>query len=281
MRRNPVTGDGAPATSNVIMDMKTCSRFTPYDLTRPKKIAKNQIIEIQAVHAVFARLTSSFFSSRLQMPFHVQMSECVQIPFAEHIRQGSDPGIFGVIDLDPPGRPAIIEITPPLASAMLDRLFGGQGTTIPGTREMSDFELAVMERIFVRFLGNLREAWRDIFLFSPRLSNLETSPLFAQVTPSAEMTVSIGLQAHEGDAEGMIRICYPCRSLENALVNMHTPASAFDSPGEIPSDTRVARRRKIDIASPICEWNALASLSSGQRIKIDGIESDDMQYAFI
>lgn len=185
-----------------------------YDFKRPDKFSKDQIRTVSIMHETFARLTTTSLSAQLRSLVHVHVASVDQLTYEEFIRSIPNPTTLAVINMDPLKGSSILEIDPAVAFSVIDRLFGGQGSGVKLTREMTEIETTVMEGIIVRVLGNLREAWSTVIDLRPRLGQIETNPQFAQIVPPSEMVVLVTLETKVGDVEGMMNFCIPYLTLE-------------------------------------------------------------------
>jgi flagellar motor switch protein FliM len=189
-------------------------RIKMYDFKRPDKFSKDQIRTVAIMHETFARQTTTALSSQLRSLAHVHVALVDQLTYEEFIRAIPNPTTIAVINMDPLRGSAILEIDPTLTSAIIDRLFGGQGRGAEFTRELTDIEASVVEGIIVRILGNLREAWATVIDLRPRLGQIETNPQFAQIVPPSEMIVLVNFQVKIGNAEGMMNFCIPYLTIQ-------------------------------------------------------------------
>ncbi len=185
-----------------------------YDFKRPDKFSKDQIRTLQMMHETFARLTTTSLSAQLRTLVHVHVASVDQLAYEEFIRSIPSPTTLNIINMDPLKGSSILEIDPSVTFSIIDRLFGGPGESVSMNRELTDIELAVMETIIIRILGNLREAWANVIDLHPRLGAIETNPQFAQIVPPNDMVVLITLETKVGDIEGMMNFCIPYITLE-------------------------------------------------------------------
>ena len=119
--------------------------------------------------------------------------------------------------MDPLKGTAVLEIDPSITFALIDRVLGGSGEPQNYSREISEIECGLMESIFIRMLGNLREAWTPVVSLRPRLGQIETNPQFAQVVPPTEMVVLIKMKAKISGIEGTIHFCIPYITIESIV----------------------------------------------------------------
>ncbi|MAG13905.1 MAG: flagellar motor switch protein FliM [Spirochaetales bacterium] len=192
-----------------------------YDFKRPDKFSKEQIRTISIMHETFARLTTTSLSASMRTLAHVHVASVDQLTYEEFIRSIPNPTTLAVINMDPLKGMALLEVDPSVTYTIIDRLFGGQGEGSKINRELSEIEVAVIESIIVRILGNMREAWASVIDLRPRLSQIETNPQFAQVVPPTEMVVLVTLETKVGDVEGMMNLCIPYITIE-AIVSKLT-----------------------------------------------------------
>ncbi|HAH63335.1 MAG TPA: flagellar motor switch protein FliM [Treponema sp.] len=186
-----------------------------YDFKRPDKFSKEQLRTVSNMHETFARLTTTSLSAQLRSLVHVHVASVDQLTYEEFIRSIPTPTTLAVVNMDPLKGNAVLEIDPTITFCMIDRLFGGRGTTTGNkNRDLTDIEQSVMEGIIVRILANMREAWTQVIDLRPRLVEIETNPQFAQIVPPSEMVVLVTLETKVGDEEGMMNFCIPYLTIE-------------------------------------------------------------------
>lgn len=180
-----------------------------YDFKRPDKFSKDQIRTLQMIHEVFARLTTAALSAQLRTIAHLHVASVDQLTYEEFMKSIPNPTTLTVVDMEPLEGSSIIEIDPAIAFTMIDRLFGGKGVSIQISREMTDIEQSVIEKIMLRILNNLKEAWVNVVDLKPRLEKIESNPQFVQIVPPNDMVVLITLETKVGEVEGMTNLCIP------------------------------------------------------------------------
>lgn len=186
-----------------------------YDFKRPDKFSKDQIRTLQMMHDNFARVTTTSLSAQMRALVSVHVASVDQLTYEEFIRSVSNPSTLAIINMDPLRGSSILEIDPSITFTIIDRLFGGEGKAVKNlNRELTDIELAVMEGIIVRILGNLREAWSQVIDLRPRLGSIETNPQFAQMVHPNDMVVLITLETKISEVEGMMNFCIPYITIE-------------------------------------------------------------------
>ena len=197
-----------------------------YDFKRPDKFSKDQIRSISIIHETFARLAATSLSAQVRSMVHIHVAAVDQLTYEEFIRSIPTPTTLAIFNMDPLKCSAIIEIDPFITYPIIDRLLGGPGEGIKSLTELTDIETSIMERIIIRLLGNMREAWTTVIDMHPRLGQIETYPQFAQIVPPAEMVILVTLDTKVGDVEGMINICIPYLTVEPIIGKLSSPYGA-------------------------------------------------------
>ena len=185
-----------------------------YDFKRPDKFSKDQIRTIAIMHETLARLTTTSLSAQLRCLSHMRLAAVDQLTYEEFIRSVPNPTTIGIVKMRPLKGSAVLEIDPAIYFAIIDRIFGGQGTAQAPQRDLTNVESDVMRVVIERLLANLGEAWSVILDLKPELGQIETNPQFAQILPPTEMVVLVTIEARIGEATGMINLCIPYITIE-------------------------------------------------------------------
>ena len=116
----------------------------------------------------------------------------------------------------------IIEMAANLGFAMIDRMLGGQGASIDKTRDFSEIELTILDKILVMCMQLMKEPWRNVVDVDPFLERIETNPQFAQIIAPNDMVAIVTLTVKIGDVEGFMNICLPFFTLEDVMDKLNT-----------------------------------------------------------
>jgi len=185
-----------------------------YDFKRPDKLSKDQLRTLQMIHETFARLNTTMLSAQLRTTVQIQVISVEQITYEEFTRSVPEFTIMGIFDTGSLEGNAILELNPSIAFALIERLFGGMGEKSDVSRELTDIELTIIERIMLKQLNNLKEAWENIIQVSPRIEQIESNSQFVQIVGPNEMVALITFEVKIGDMEGMMNLCLPYPMIE-------------------------------------------------------------------
>ena len=184
-------------------------KIKSYDFRRPDKFSKDQLRAIQMIHESFARQVTTAMSTMVRSMVSAEIATVDQLAYDEFLRSMIQPTVIGILEMYPFSGNALIEIKPNLVFAIIDRMLGGRGEFTGKIRELTDIERTVVERVIMRMLELLEEAWSTVVDVRFRYENLETNPFFVQICPATNMVLLVIMKLKVGDVEGMISICIP------------------------------------------------------------------------
>lgn len=193
-----------------------------YDFNRPAKFSKEHLRTLEIIFEHYSRLISTNLPVYLRKNVQVAVASSETVTFNEFTNALSNPVILGIINFSPLNGTIIMDLATNLGYAMLDRMLGGMGIPLEKSREFSEIEMSIIEKILVMFTQLLREPWKNVIEISPVLQRLETNPQFAQVISPNDMIAIITLNMKIGDVEGFMNVCLPFFTLEDIMDKLNT-----------------------------------------------------------
>lgn len=193
------------------------SKVREYDFRTANRFHKEQIRTLNIIYETFARLLSNYLSGTLRVMANVDVLGIEELKYQEFINALPSPVILAILRQPPMAGPILFEISPDIAYAMISRLLGGQPTLTAITsnsREFTEIELVLVERLLRQFLPLFVEGWNKVIKTSVSLDRIETSPQFAQIVAANETVAIISVNVKLGDTEGIVNICLPHLALE-------------------------------------------------------------------
>lgn len=150
------------------------------------------------------------------------MASSETVTFSEFTNALSNPVILGIVDFKPLNGNIIIELSPNLGFAMIDRMLGGQGLPLEKSRDFSEIEMTILQKLMIVCMQLMREPWRNVLEINPVMERIETNPQFAQVIAPSDMIAIVSMNVKIGDAEGFMNICLPYFTLEDVMDKLNT-----------------------------------------------------------
>lgn len=227
---------------------KTQKRVRVYDFKRPNKFSKDHIHSLHNIHENFCRGLTTYLSGNLHSVAESSVLSIEQITYDEFIRSLPNPTVLGLYSLEPLEGTVLIEVSPALTFAVVDRLLGGQGQGTEKNRDLTEIERTIIENRLSQMILISEEAWGEVYQLKPQFLSMESNPQFTQIVAPNEMIVLITLEVRIGDAVGMINICMPYLVVEPILDKLST-FFLFSTKAKVTSPEQVhAIRKKIEWA---------------------------------
>jgi flagellar motor switch protein FliM len=260
------------------------NRIKAYDFRRPDKFSKEQIRTVQIIHETFARLATTTLSATMRAIVQVRVAMVDQMNYGEFIRSIPEPSTIAVFGMDPLRGMAVLEIDSSIAFPCIERLFGGaadgSGEETDPKRGLTDIELSVMEGVFLRLFGNLRESWAQVIDIRPRLSQIETNPLFAQIVPPSEMVILVSFEMKLGGTTGILNLCIPYLTIEPIISKLSAqywystrrPASKESLKSILGRIEAFDIEAEVLVEGESLSLRELGSLKKGSLVRLPGYE---------
>lgn len=193
-----------------------------YDFKRPAKFSKEHLRTLEIIYEHYGRLISTNLPLYLRKNIQVTVASSETVTFSEFTNALSNPVILGIVDFQPLTGNIIIELSPNLGFAMIDRMLGGQGVPLEKNRDFSEIEMIILQKLMVVCMQLMREPWRNVLDINPMMERIETNAQFAQVIAPSDMIAIVSMNVKIGDAEGFMNICLPYFTLEDVMDKLNT-----------------------------------------------------------
>ena len=256
-----------------------------YDFSRPTKFSKEHLRTLEIIFEHYSRLISTNLPVYLRKNVQVTVASSETNTFSEFTNALSSPVILGIINFAPLNGTIIMDLATNLGYAMLDRMLGGSGLPLEKSREFSEIEHTIIEKILVMFTQLLRDPWKNVIDISPLLQRVETNQQFAQVIAPNDMVAIVTLNMKIGDVEGFMNICLPFFTLEDIMDKLNTKywfSTMQENHDENYESYIESLIRKVDIpiravlGKSVISVNDFVNLQVGDCIRLDSKVDDDM-----
>lgn len=264
------------STENVVKD---------YDFARPSKFSKEHLRTLEIIFEHYGRLLSTNLPIYLRKNISVEVMNSEAVTYMEFTNALSNPVLLGIVDFSPLQGSIIIEMASKLGYAFVDRMLGGEGNPLDKTRDFTEIELLIIERIMTNCVELLREPWENVLDVYPRLERIETNSQFAQIISPTEMIAIVTLNIKMGETEGLMNICLPYLTLEPVMDKLNTKfwySNMQEKTDENFTDDIEVLIRKADIPITAVLGNSqinvsdFAALQVGDIIRLDTKVDDEL-----
>lgn len=193
-----------------------------YDFARPAKFSKEHLRTLEIIFEHYGRLISTNLPVYLRKSVQVDVVNSEAVIYSEFSNALSNPVLLGIVNFAPLNGTIILELATNLGFAMVDRMLGGAGNPLEKSRDFSEIELIIIERIMGVAVDLLKEPWENVLEIEPKLERIETNSQFAQIISPSEMIAIVTLNIKIGDTEGLMNVCLPYITLEDVMDKLNT-----------------------------------------------------------
>ena len=256
-----------------------------YDFTRPAKFSKEHLRTLEIIFENYGRLLSTNLPAYLRKSVQVEVMSSEAVTYQEFSNALSNPILLGLVSVEPLPGQIIIEIAENIGYAIIDRMLGGVGNPLDKSREFSEIELLILERILYTCVNLLREPWGNVCEMYPKLERIETNSQYAQIVSPTEMIALVTLNIKIGDVEGLMNICLPYLTLESVMDRLNAKfwySNLKEKDETVYSDTIEALISRAQIPIKAVLGNSSISvddfinLQVGDIIRLDREVEDDL-----
>ena len=204
------TGDGGVAMKVKDYDFRTANRFP-----------KEQMRTFSVVFESFSQLFSNRLSSILRVSCECEVLSIEECSYSEFNNSLPAPVVLVVTESPPMFGSIILQMSPEFAYMLISRLFGGVSIG-ESSKQFTEIELSLIERVLRQMVGVFDEAWDKVISLNTQIERIETSPQFAQISAPNEPVAVIILNVKMGEESGLMSICLPHTALEPISQQLNT-----------------------------------------------------------
>lgn len=194
-----------------VEEVQTKSKLVKtWDFRRPDRFSKDQTRTLQMLHEQCARYFAGLLSMHLRSLVEVKLVSVDQLTYDEFIRSLPNPTCLAILNMTPLEGQAMLEVSPNISFAFVDRMMGGQGGDFPRNRELTEIEQALLRRVVDWVAESLSESWVKVVDLAPTVYGIETNPqMYLQAHLPSDMVILLTFDVTMGQRSGTMGLCIP------------------------------------------------------------------------
>ncbi len=130
-----------------------------------------------------------------------------------------DSVLIGTIEAPPIEGNILVDFSNSITYTLIERMLGGierENNNFP-TREFTEIEIALMEKIFRQIAVFTKEAWMGFVEIDAALKQIETNARFIQSISMDEIVVLVIMDVNIKNIKGTVNFCIPCINIESIV----------------------------------------------------------------
>lgn len=193
-----------------------------YDFKTANRFPKEQIRTLNIVFQSYSQLMSNILTGILRTSVDCELLSVEEMTFNEYNNSLPSPVILLIFRVKPMYGSLMLELSPECAYMIINRLLGGSAASSDSSKQFTDIELALLERVLRQLLKIFGEAWAKIIKLDAEMERIETSSQFAQIVPLNEPIAAVTLNVKVGEESGLASICIPHNAIEPISKQLNT-----------------------------------------------------------
>lgn len=273
-------GDQAPAAAPE-------KEAIPFDFRLPNRISKNQLRTLRNIHENFAESLSSFLLSKLQAIVNINVISVDQIYYSEYVLSVSNPACLYTFDIKNTDIKGVLELSPELALALVDRLLGGNGSGTKQSKIITPIEQKVLYVVTEKIMIDLKKAWQIIGEYDFEVERFEPDIDFAQITSQSESVLLISFELFIGEQSYLMNLCFATFAFDAILSKMSNQKLSSIRPVKYNGTTakniisshlnKTLLNVAVEFGTASISIADLLSLEKGDVIKVDKRIGDELK----
>ena len=268
-------------------DLNHADRPTDYDFRTASPVSRQQLSSLHTLHEDCAAGFSESASDLMRTMFSCDLAEVVETSYCEFLYSLDDPTCFYLISPQSFDGQWMLNISPRLAFAMIDRMLGGEPNPAETIhREMTGIEARLMSRVVDRFLQDLKSGWDKIATIDPVIcDSVMRHPMHGRHLPANERTARVNFTASVSGVSGSISLLIPLATIEHLGCHLNN-LSWYDAAKQPTDQTRDAISNQlssatievvVNLAHSTIRTDDLLGLSVGDIIATEKDSTDDLE----
>lgn len=200
-----------------------------YNFRRPNLLTKDHFRLFNTLHGYFSREVQASLSLLLRTNAAVIPVATDQQQYNEFILSLAEvTNILKLTSDSPPGS-ILLEMNPTLVLSIIDVLLGGDGHVAVEDRALTDMEVAIIEPVWERIVGELQSAVQMLIPATIQIDGYESNPEYVQASSGDSPVIVLTFEVVIGNGSGIINICYPYALAQTLLSRIQGTAGDFDN----------------------------------------------------
>ncbi len=209
----------------------------PFDFRLPNRISKNQLRTIMNIHENFAESFSSFLVSKLQTLVTATVASVDQLYYSEYVLSVSNPSCLFTVGIKNTDIKGILEFSPELALALVDRLLGGNGEGKKEAKVITPIEQKVLNVVVESIMVNLKKSWSVVDKLEFEVDRFEPDIDFAQITSPNESVLLISFEIMISEETHLMNLCLATFSFDAILAKLSSQKFSSIRPTDYQGST--------------------------------------------
>ncbi len=192
-----------------------------YNFRNPGFLSQADLRQLAMTHEKYVQHLSARLSTFLRMECMIKIRKLNSSTFAKFCDGIQSPTHVTLFEVEPLRGVGVLDMSLPLALAIVDRLLGGKGRVIEAGNNLTEMETALVEDAVQLILTEWSNQWHDNnWNFQPRCIGTDTSGRFLQTSAAEAVTLMVDLEVTLGECVEHMQMGVPFSMIEVIVKKM-------------------------------------------------------------
>jgi flagellar motor switch protein FliM len=187
-----------------------------WDVRQAGQIGREQLKAITQLHEGFARNLTHSLGAYLRVVFTATLVSAEHLTYREFLQRIPEMTYIAACRLEPMGVNAALQLDLKVAFPIIDLLLGGEGKTMPASREITEIEEEILDSVARIVCRELGAAWQTLSLDASFEEHLDTGSAQRLMAPE-EKILSLSFEIEMPEIRGGLNLAIPV-TVSNALL---------------------------------------------------------------
>lgn len=213
----------------------------PCDFRNSGQMSQQYARSMHSLYEGFARSTSNSLGAYLRTHFEMTLTSLELARARDFLEAFQETGFIVFLGLEPGASAALVQIDAALAFPIIDVLLGGFGAPAPGSRELTEIDLEIMEGVAQVLCRQLETTWQPLGISAKVDSQLKVAQAQNVFLPTEKLAV-LTFEARLNEATAPVKMAFPA-ALAGAMLRESSvnPRRRFQA----PADDHVGLRERM------------------------------------
>jgi flagellar motor switch protein FliM len=249
------------------------TKIEAWDVRRAGQIGREQLQAITSVHEGFARNLTHALGAYLRVALNTALVSAEHLTYREFLHHVPETTYLASCRLEPMGASGALQMDLKIAFPIIDLLLGGEGASLPATREITEIEEQILESVMRIVCRELGAAWHALAMEVEFEQRMELG-MAQRLLPPEEKLLSLSFEVTLPEVRGGLNLAVPA-SVSTALLRKISGDWSRHKPRGQAGARQTLMRRLLDCpfavelaATPVRASVAdLSSLVPGQLLR--------------
>lgn len=253
-------------------------------ITSQERMISGCMPAMELIHDRFTRSFRTSISKFIGKTCFVNVGGMEIAKFGQFVKKLPLPSNLHIYKMNPLPGNALMVISTPLIFALVDTLFGGNGSgkvKIEG-REYTAIESKLINKVVMMVLENLEEAWAPVHPLAMEFVRSEFNPLAIAIVPPSDVIIIVNLEIELEQVSTTLTLCVPFSTIEPIKNKFHTGFENTRAPSNAEQIKRMENalsNTEINLAVQLARGSVrtrdIVNLKTGDVIQLETNPSDE------